>query len=532
MQATRYRIMITAIVLAVIGALVPLIVMAWMSWQIAVRKELSYLSLFAQRVEFRAETTFSDAHSVLLRMQQAGLQPCTPAHIAKMRDATVNSSSVEEIGFFAEGRLRCTSWGMVESEMQQGMPDLVTNDGLNVTLNVTPYVSSGSVMTALQLGHYNVLIQPNRFVDVVLDPGMNVALLTESGRVLGARGQAIAPALLERVMSEPQGEENGRFFSTARKNGMIAIATQPSSNIAAKFVRELIVFLPIGAAIALFMVGLVIWLSRKRLSPQAELELGVRNREFIVEYQPILELKSGICVGAEALVRWRRPDGSLIRPDIFIPLAEETGLIAPITDQVIAAVVEELGGVLVSDRTLHIAINISAQDIKSGRVLAVLDQQLKKADIRPQQIWLEATERGFMEVTAARETLSAARQRGHSVAIDDFGTGYSSLSYLQQLPLDALKIDKSFVDTIGRETATSSVVLHIIDMAKDLGFFSVAEGIETQEQLDFLCAQNVDFGQGWLFSRPLPAAAFIRFQQARKSQFGAAAEVIQVTAVA
>lgn len=527
MQSTRYRIMVIAILLAVIGALVPLIVMAWMSWQIAVRKELSYLSLFAQRVEFRAETTFSDARAVLVAMQDARLQACTAAHIAKMRDATVNSTGVEEIGFFAQGRLQCTSWGPVEDELQQSAPDFVREDGLHVTLQVRPYVSSGSFMTALQLGQHNVLIQPGRFVDVVLDPGMNVALMTESGRLLGARGQPIAPALLQRVTTQEQGEENGIFFSTARKNGLIAIATAPSANIAAKFVRELIIFLPIGAGIAFFMVGLVIWLSRKRLSPQAELELAVRNREFIVEYQPIVELKTGICVGAEALVRWKRPDGSVIRPDIFIPLAEETGLIEPITDQVIAAVVEELGGTLVTDRTLHIAINISAQDIKSGRVLAVLDQQLVQADIRPQQIWLEATERGFIEVTAARNSLTAARQRGHSVAIDDFGTGYSSLSHLQQLPLDALKIDKAFVDTIGREAATSSVVLHIIDMAKDLGFFSVAEGIETQQQLDFLCAQNVDFGQGWLFSRPLPAADFIHFQQARNSQFGSAAEVIR-----
>ncbi len=518
-----------AIVLAVMGAAIPLIVMAWMSWQIAVRKELSYLSLFAQRVEFRAETTFSDARAVLVAMQDARLQPCSADHIARMRDATVNSSGVEEIGFFAQGRLQCTSWGPVDRELQQSAPDFVTRDGLNVTLQVRPYVSSGSFMTALQLGQHNVLIQPGRFVDVVLDPGMNVALITASGRLLGARGEPIAPALLQRVMSKPQGEENGIFFSSARKDGLIAIATQQSTDIAAKFVRELIVFLPIGAAIALFMVGLVIWLSRKRLSPQAELELAVRNREFIVEYQPILQLQTGICVGAEALVRWRRPDGRVIRPDMFIPLAEETSLIQPITDQVIAAVVAELRSVLVSDRTLHIAINISAQDIKSGRVLAVLDQQLENADIRPQQIWLEATERGFIEVTAARATLTAARQRGHSVAIDDFGTGYSSLSYLQQLPLDALKIDKSFVDTIGRETATSSVVLHIIDMAKDLGFFSVAEGIESQQQLDFLCAHKVDFGQGWLFSPPLPAADFIRFQQARNSRYGCAAEVIQAS---
>jgi sensor c-di-GMP phosphodiesterase-like protein len=133
-----------------------------------------------------------------------------------------------------------------------------------------------------------------------------------------------------------------------------------------------------------------------------------------------------------------------------------------------------------------------------------------------------------MDVETAQKTLAMAREAGHSVAIDDFGTGYSSLQYLQRLPLDALKIDRSFVDTIGRDTATSSVVLHIIKLARDLGLFSVAEGVETEAQLQFLKDQGVDFGQGWLFGKPLSASGFLQYHARQKLRFGAAPEVIQV----
>lgn len=240
-----------------------------------------------------------------------------------------------------------------------------------------------------------------------------------------------------------------------------------------------------------------------------------------------MELKTGICVGAEALVRWRRPDGTLVRPDLFVPLAEESGLIMPITDQVIDAVIADLRKVLVEDRTLHIAINLCADDIKSGRVLAVIASKLQHTDIRPEQIWLEATERGFIDINAAKVTLAEARQHGHSVAIDDFGTGYSSLQYLQGLPLDALKIDKSFVDTVGKDTATSSVTSHIIGMAKALGLFTVAEGIEAEDQRDYLEGQGVDFGQGWLFAKALPASEFLAYHRLTKQKYGASPEIIK-----
>ena len=147
--------------------------------------------------------------------------------------------------------------------------------------------------------------------------------------------------------------------------------------------------------------------------------------------------------------------------------------------------------------------------------------------ILPQQIWLEATERGFLDADRARTMLAAARRAGHSIAIDDFGVGYSSLQYLEQLPLDALKIDKSFVDAIGTESATSPVTPHIIDMAKELGLWVVAEGVETEPQLAYLHSQQVQFGQGWLFSRPLPRDAFIAFHHQRQQRYGTAREDMQ-----
>jgi sensor c-di-GMP phosphodiesterase-like protein len=274
--------------------------------------------------------------------------------------------------------------------------------------------------------------------------------------------------------------------------------------------------LPIGAFIAMFIVAVVVWLSRRRLSPLGELAIAIKNREFVVHYQPIIELRRGICVGGEALVRWRRPDGSLVRPDLFIPLAEESGLIMPITDQVVAAVISDLGKELVADRSLHVSINLSAADVNTGRILPTIKNTLDKAGIEARQIWIEATERGFMDIDQARATITRARQLGHPVAIDDFGTGYSNLQYLQGLPLDALKIDKSFVDTIGANAATSSVVSHIIDMAKALNLSLVAEGVETELQASYLIGRDVEFAQGWLFSKPLPADDFITFHRRHK----------------
>ena len=527
METRRNRVITTGIILGLLGAMIPIATTAYASWIIAVRKDQDILKTLADQAIQRASDTFRDAENALDEVEAARLPSCSNDHIELMRRLTINAPSVEEIGYFENGVLKCTSWGATQETIRQSPIDFTTGQGLEVAIRVEPSASRGTRMIALHHGAHGALVKPSRFVDILMDDSMSLALTNERGILineLNAPDRALVPAPLGKP---EKGMTEDTIYAVSRRDDLVAIAMEPRSNVAEQVRRERILFLPAGAIVATFVVGIVAWLSKRRLSPLAELEIAVRKREFIVHYQPIVELKTGICVGAEALVRWRRPDGTLVRPDLFVPLAEESGLIMPITDQVIDAVIADLREVLVEDRTLHIAINLCADDIKSGRVLAVIASKLQHTDIRPEQIWLEATERGFIDINAAKVTLAEARQRGHSVAIDDFGTGYSSLQYLQGLPLDALKIDKSFVDTVGKDTATSSVTSHIIGMAKALGLFTVAEGIEAEDQRDYLEGQGVDFGQGWLFAKALPASEFLAYHRHTKQKYGVSPEIIK-----
>ena len=277
---------------------------------------------------------------------------------------------------------------------------------------------------------------------------------------------------------------------------------------------------PIGLAAGASLASLVLWLSRRRFSPGVELRRAVRNREFVLLYQPLVELATGACVGAEALVRWRRADGRIVPPLDFIPLAESNGLIRPITEQVIERALTELGPMLRRRRDLHVSINLAPMDLQDPWIAQCLDQLLADSGVEPHQVTVETTERGMVDADAAREVIKGLRSRGHGVAIDDFGTGYSSLSYLQSLEVDTLKIDKTFIDALGLETATSSVVPHIVEMARTLRLRVVAEGVETDAQVKFLREQAVDYAQGWLFSKPLTCDAFGEF--VRKSPIAAA----------
>jgi sensor c-di-GMP phosphodiesterase-like protein len=248
----------------------------------------------------------------------------------------------------------------------------------------------------------------------------------------------------------------------------------------------------------------------RRLSPLGQLSDAVRRHQFIVAYQPIVDLSTRRCIGAEALVRWKHQN-RIVRPDHFIPLAEHRGLIQAITDQVFDTVLFELGEFLQRYRELYVSINLSAPDLVTRRFLDRLTPALAEAGIAPQQIRIEATERCFLDAVAAKEVIQAFRDAGHPVYIDDFGTGYSSLSHLQNFQVDALKIDKSFVDTVGQDAASSSVASHIVDMAQTLGVQVIAEGIEREEQACYLQARGAQFGQGWLFSEPLTAPDFVRY---------------------
>ena len=288
------------------------------------------------------------------------------------------------------------------------------------------------------------------------------------------------------------------------------VLLEPASEALSSLRRERNLWLPMGGMTALVMIGLVCWLSRRRLSLAGELATAVSRRELAVHYQPIIDLRSGRCVGAEALVRWQRPGGKQMRPDVFIAIAEENGILPRITAEVFRLVIRDMEELLAVDRGVHISVNLGASDMKDGEVLRVLERMLLHVH-RAAPDLARGHRTRFHGRGHRRSRHRRARRLGHAVAIDDFGTGYSSLAYLQRLPLDSLKIDKTFVDAIGTDSATHKVTEHIIGMARSLNLLTVAEGIERQDQADYLKAREVDFGQGWLYGKPMPAAEFIKY---------------------
>ncbi|MDY7577673.1 EAL domain-containing protein [Herbaspirillum sp. RTI4] len=520
----KKRVILFAIVITLLCAPLPLAATFYLSWIRTLDGEQAELQELGHQVLQRTRQSFAVASGTLRAFDEWQGDPCSPDHITQMRVATVNTHSIVEIGYFENGLLVCTSWGMNDRIIGQSKPDFTTSDGMQVSLNITPMIKGSLPMMIMHYKSYNALINPQFFTDIIASPAIRLALATEQGQILGTMNQPDLKLLQDLIRAPNEKNstalsmDESRLIALSHEDKLIALVTEPRAHVMEKLRRQQIYLLPVGVLLSLLIVGLAYQMVRRRLSPLGELKVAVARKEFIVHYQPLIDLRTGVCIGGEALVRWRRRDGSMVRPDLFIPLAEESGLILPITDQIVAAVVADLRELFIADKSVHIAINMSPQDIKTGRVLQVIENALRNTGIDRRQIWLEATERGFLEVSAASVTLQRAREAGHLVAIDDFGTGYSSLSYLSNLPLDALKIDKSFVDTIGTDSANSTVIPHIIEIAQSLKLSIVAEGVETQSQADYLLARNVDYGQGWLFAKAMPAADFIAFCQKNRAK--------------
>ena len=258
----------------------------------------------------------------------------------------------------------------------------------------------------------------------------------------------------------------------------------------------------------------------ERQSIEAGLHRALARREFELHYQPKMNLKTGAVVGAEALIRWRHPDRGLVEPAHFVPIAEDCGLIRPIGRWVVYEACRQAQAWQDAGlRPIPVSVNISAVEFRSKGFLSNIVDILRQTSLDPRYLEIELTESVLMaQVEATTSVLQALKGLGVKLAIDDFGTGWSSLSYLSRFPIDALKVDKSFVQEITSGSSISPIVSAVISMGKGLKHRVIAEGVETLDQLSFLQAEECDEGQGYYFSRPLVAQQFALGLELRTTQ--------------
>jgi len=250
----------------------------------------------------------------------------------------------------------------------------------------------------------------------------------------------------------------------------------------------------------------------ERQSLEGSLSRALERHEFVLHYQPKINLEKGAITGAEALIRWLHLDRGLIPPAQFVPIAEDTGLLLPIGQWVLHEACRQARAWLDAGlRPVPVAVNISAVEFRDKGFLEGVRAILKDTRLEPRYLELELTESVLMQhAESSASVLQALKTMGVQLAVDDFGTGYSSLSYLRRFPIDTLKVDRSFVRQITADADDAIIASAVISMGKSLKLRVVAEGVETREQLAFLQDQRCDEGQGYYFSRPVVAEQFAK----------------------
>lgn len=244
-----------------------------------------------------------------------------------------------------------------------------------------------------------------------------------------------------------------------------------------------------------------------RLSLTTRLRQAVKAQEWVLHYQPIVDLATGDVTAVEALIRWRTPQGGLISPGEFVPLAEELGLITAIGDWVLGEVLQQSRRWNDQGLAIRTSLNLSPRQLHQPDLIERVAHELKKHSVDPSMVLVEITESAAMvDPERAQRVFQGLRTLGVGLALDDFGTGYSSLSRLRHLPVDVLKIDRSFISDLARDPDTRAMVAAFVQLAHNLKVAPLAEGIETEEELEFLKSCQCTLGQGFLFSKPVEAA--------------------------
>ena len=489
---------------------------------VASHATIARLDRYARRLLEFAEAYNTEISTTLNAVNASPYPFCSDEDIARLRHLVFEGHVVKDIGRVRAGKVYCTSTvGKLPVSVAHPKPDIVTPSGISIWLNQPLINAPGLSGDITESGEADFVAVHDVFGHLREEPMLYTTSLANrrTGQVLRSAGDPLV--LTNTEVLEEKTILRGDILYLARCSSHYAPCMITGIRLHDAWEAESSViagFLEIGTMAGLALGATLILRPHKR-SLVTQLRRALRRNLITVVYQPIVDVKTGVIVGAEALARWTDEDGNYVRPDIFVAAAEELGFIGKLTRSVLRLIAAEMGSFLREHPGFHVSVNIAAADLADPQFLPMMEKILRRNRIHPQSIGLELTERSTADHALAVSSISKLRARGHTFYIDDFGTGYSSLAYLNELSVDAIKIDRAFTDAVGTESLTAVIVPQILAMANTLGVTVVVEGVERAEQSAYFA--NIDqpiLAQGWHFGEPVPAGDLIRLIEMKQSK--------------
>ncbi len=505
-----------AVVLGAVLATAPLVAFDFWLNNLIARQGQEEVNLSARRALALAESRLARAVAALDDLAARGIDHCDAGNFAIMRETVFAATPVKEIAVIApDGATQCTSDNVplgarkvLASEALPGVKDYmldVMQIGDKGAIRIRRPVGSGESGLA-------ALLPAELFVPQVSNSG---AAFTAFASVVTAGGATIAQAGQPVVAADGQSHPFAAQMRSERF-GLEARVVLPRSQVVSNFadLSNLSLFVP--ASIALVIAAFAYLIPKRQTgNPVVELQKALEAGEFVPYYQPIVDIRSGQLRGAEVLVRWRKSDGTLVLPGSFIPLMESSGMIRDLTRDLMRRVCAEAGPAIGQRPALKINFNFAAQLFTNDSIVREVRSIFAPSPIDLSQVVLELTERDPIEnLTETRRIIAALQGMGVRIAIDDVGTGHSGLSYMLKLGVDIIKIDKMFVDSIGTDRNSTTIVETLVDLAHNMRMDIVAEGVENFEQVVHLRELGIRAAQGYVFAPPLPGSAFLQLVEA------------------
>ncbi len=508
----RSRTLRLTIAVALFTAIGPIVLAIYLAQQQGLNIEFERVMNYVNDVIYRSDRAVDQMRVALDEMGSSNTEGCSDAQIQKMQQLSIKLEHIKIVGHLEGTRMDCSSLGWHPEPIELGPLDLVGSSGGQLRLDIELPQTREVPFLGFGRGNFIAIANRSQAIDLTVEQeGVLFATFTPATGII-----RISNGEVDQNWVDALGEERDKVFidgnyivgvaRSAQTALTGAVAAVPIQLLNQRVLEFAMLLVPLGLIAGFGLTALVIHLGRQHMSLSSEIKLALKRNEFFLVYQSIVDLQTEQCIGAEALIRWRRRDGSVTMPDMFIPGAESSGVIGLLTERVIALAKIDMPVFLQRNPGFVLAINLSASDLQSDSILLQL-QTIPTGNNG--SVTVEVTERVMLEPQVAVNRMKVMRESGLHVALDDFGTGYSSLSYLQTMQFDYLKIDRLFVEAIDTTAATSRVVLHIIEMARTLRLELIAEGVETRSQAEYLRRQNVQYAQGWLFGRPVEREQFL-----------------------